>query len=96
MVNTIGTAKDVVRELGGIETTAKILGVGYTAVSNMQQRGAFPPRHWPALVRHATERGLNTITLSFLEALLAPIDKRSKKPRGRQRPPRAKRVASAC
>lgn len=69
MSNTISSAADLIAELGGPKAVAEMLGVGYTAVTNMRMRGSFPPKYWPELIRRAATKGLKGVDLDFLERL---------------------------
>lgn len=78
MSNTISSARDLIEKLGGTQKVADMLGVGYTAVSNMRLRGAFPPRHWPELIRRSATNGVPGITIDFLEQLLLAAEVRER------------------
>jgi hypothetical protein len=50
------------------------LGVGAQAISNMKQRGAIPPRHWPVVVELAKKNPeLKKLTWNDLVTLHTPI-----------------------
>lgn len=50
----------------GLETAC---GVSVQAISNAKARGAIPPRHWPAVIELARQKGLKDFGLEDLTAL---------------------------
>lgn len=69
----IGVAMLTVAALIEILTPAalgKALGISVQAISNMKQRGAIPPRHWPEVARLTAEiAGYEKFNVSDLVAM---------------------------
>jgi hypothetical protein len=42
----LDTVDDIVAAIGGNKATAKLCGVGLSAISMWRQRGMIPPDHW--------------------------------------------------
>lgn len=63
------TASDLVIKFGGTHGLASVLSVTVQAICNMRTRGAFPPRHWPVLIREAEKREIQGVTLDWLASL---------------------------
>lgn len=63
---------DLVEALGGTHVLGAALGVSVQAICNMRTRGAIPPRHWPTLIRLASENDVPGVTLDLLVGIACP------------------------
>lgn len=70
------TPGTVIDELGGTGKVASSLGLEDSTVSGWRTRG-IPPARWPALVRLATERGVEGLTFEVLAGLPEQVEARA-------------------
>lgn len=47
----------------------KAIGISDQAISNAKSRGAIPPRHWPAVIELAKQKGLTDFRFETILAL---------------------------
>jgi hypothetical protein len=56
----------IINRLGGTKKAAEICGVSLPAVTYWRTVG-IPPKHWPAIVAHAKEHGIDGVTFDAIE-----------------------------
>lgn len=68
----------LIDDLGGSAGLADILGASVGTASAMKTRDVIPPAHWDAVVRAASERGLNGVSVETLARLYADRRERNR------------------
>ena len=68
------SVETIIERLGGVETGARLLGVGSEAIRKWRQARAIPARHWPAVIA-ATGLGLDDMPGAAARTVPAPDDR---------------------